>query len=415
MPANSLFRPWAGALTSAELADDLAVVVSDLGVALPKGRGATRLWAPRHWALRRVNFELKRGETIGVLGRNGSGKSTLLRTLAGIITPDEGGLRLAPNLDCVILAPGAGFDNDLTGRENIFSSALFHGHLPDVVKPRVDDIVAFAEIGDWIDEPVGIYSAGMRARLGFALSLFMPSDVLMIDETLSAGDITFRDKAREAIMSLVGSGRTVIVVSHNVDMMRSMCTRGIVLDAGLQIACGDIEEMIATYQDRTIGHRERVSIGDENRGATYTNIDIDEKAALLERKRAMARLAWREAYVHWMNSEQALADASTALISVQEQLIAHLRTRRSGGRSNEALRTLENRWQDAREARDAAKAKRDAHRASFVGARSNDESLLLDLQQLRGTKQSAAPQESEGEPAIAGEDGPRLAEAGSRG
>jgi lipopolysaccharide transport system ATP-binding protein len=377
MRANSLFKSRAGALSAAELDDNLAVAVTDLGVSLPKGRGANRLWGPRHWAVRHVNFELRRGETIGVLGRNGAGKTTLLRTLAGIIAPDEGEMRLAPNLECVILAPGAGFENDLTGRENIYTSALFHGHLPQVVRPLVEDIIAFAEIGDWIDEPVGIYSAGMRARLGFALSMFMPSDILMIDETLSAGDMAFRNKASEAIAALMASGRTVVVVSHNLDTMRMLCARGILLDGGKQVAYGDIEDVILEYHDRVERRTgQRVDGGDGENG-------MGRNIAEIRGERETTRSSRRKSYTQFQMSERALAEASATLIAAQTDMIAHLRNRRSLKTAKFAK--LEKSLAEARKAVKKATTERDAWQKEFGDAKERDEAVLQNMRDVRSS------------------------------
>lgn len=230
-----------------------AIKATDLGVRLPKGRGVERLWSEGHWAFRDVNFSLRRGETVALVGRNGSGKSTMLRTLAGILDPDEGSLEVAPGLTTTILAPGAGFDPMLTGRENLYTAALYQGFLPKQIETRIDDIIAFSEIGEWIDQPLAIYSAGMRARLGFSLSLYLPSDILMIDETLSAGDGHFRDKAREAVLELIRSDRTVVLISHSMQMMESMCERGIVLDRGNLLMEGPIDKVLEAYQQLLTG------------------------------------------------------------------------------------------------------------------------------------------------------------------
>lgn len=218
--------------------------VTNLGVRLPKGRGASRIWGQHHWALRGINIELMRGETVGILGRNGSGKSTLLRALASIIEIDEGAIDMAPGLTAAILSPGAGFEKNLTGRENLYNSAVYQGFPPKLVKSKINDIIELSGIGDWVDQPVAIYSAGMRARLGLSLALHLPTDILMVDETLSAGDVAFRAKAREIIEELITSDRTVLLVSHNLDTLRSMCSRGIVLDRGHQVAVCGIDEAI---------------------------------------------------------------------------------------------------------------------------------------------------------------------------
>lgn len=236
-------------LRDAEIEAGTALAVSGLGMKLPKGRGASRLWSDGHWVFRGVEFSLKRGETFAVLGRNGSGKSTLLRTLAGILAPSEGEIRVAPGLTSSILAPSVGFDRELTGRENIFISAMYQGIMRDQIEPKMEQIVAFSEIGSWIDQPVAIYSAGMRARLGFSLSLYLPSDILMIDETLSAGDATFRDKATAAVHELIASDRTVVLISHNPQTIKTMCTRGLVLDNGRMVTIGEIGQVQEVYDE----------------------------------------------------------------------------------------------------------------------------------------------------------------------
>ena len=233
-----------GELAAEDVARGLALRVSDLGLRLPMGRGTARLWGQHHWALRGINIEVMRGESIAILGRNGSGKSTLLRAIAGIIAANEGRISIAPGLTAAILSPGAGFENNLTGRENLINSALYQGFLPKVVRAKMDEIVELSGIGDWVDQPVAIYSAGMRARLGLSLALHLPTDVLMIDESLSAGDAAFRAKAEVMIDELISSDRTVILVSHNLETLRTMCTRGVVLDRGRQIAACGIDEAI---------------------------------------------------------------------------------------------------------------------------------------------------------------------------
>lgn len=241
-------------LNASEVERGLALRVSDLGVRLPKGRGASRLWGQHHWAFRGINIELMRGESIGILGRNGSGKSTLLRAIAGIIATDEGEIAMAPRLTAAILSPGAGFENNLTGRENLYNSALYQGFLPKVVSTKIDDIVELSGIGDWVDQPVAIYSAGMRARLGLSLALHLPSDVLMIDETLSAGDAAFRAKAKQMVDQLIASDRTVLLVSHNLETLHTMCTKGIVIDQGGQVAPAcDIKEAIEISKSILLG------------------------------------------------------------------------------------------------------------------------------------------------------------------
>ena len=225
----------------------MALQTFDLGIRLPKGRGVRRLFSEGHWAFKDVSVSIRRGETLAILGRNGSGKSTLLKTLAGILEPDIGRIEYAPNLTTAILAPGAGFDPGLTGRENIYATALYHQFLPKEIDAKIDGIVEFSQLGTWIDQPIAIYSAGMRARLGFSLSLYLPADILMIDESLSAGDVDFREKSQKAIEDLAASDRTVILISHNMPTIRSMCPRAIVLDQGRMLGDGETGAMIELY------------------------------------------------------------------------------------------------------------------------------------------------------------------------
>ncbi len=228
--------------------DHLAAVIHELGVALPLGRGLRRLYSDKHWAFRNVTFNIRDGETIALLGRNGSGKTTFLRALAGIIAPDEGSLNLRPGLNAQILSPGAGFVGQLTGRENLVSSAILQGFTLEELKNVEERILEIAEIGHWIDQPVSTYSAGMRARLGFSLSVCLPSDLLLIDESLSAGDPPFREKARNLINELVESRRTVILVSHGLRYLSQVCDRGVILDGGKLREVGKIDTVLDSYR-----------------------------------------------------------------------------------------------------------------------------------------------------------------------
>jgi len=395
-----MLKPSPRSQTANGLAHDTALVASGLGVALPKGRGLGRLWGPRHWALRHIDFELKRGETMGVLGRNGAGKSTLLRALAGIIMPDEGTLRIAPNLNCVILAPGAGFDNELTGRENVYASALFHGHLPDAVRKHIEEIIEFSEIGEWIDEPVSIYSAGMRARLGFSLSLFMPSDVLMIDETLSAGDTAFRQKAREAILSLISSGRSVIVVSHNLDMMRILCSRGLLIDRGKQISFGSIDDVITEYHDRNT--MLEPELDDANAPTDSAGLGESGIIETLGNERLVTRIARRNTHAEYLKAEQKLARASARLIELQTAFIDQLRS----GDDAAKLRNLDKRCSMARERMEKAQADRDQCFEESERARTVDERVLQDMREFRTSAGASGSQAAlaEGAPRAVGPD-----------
>lgn len=318
-------------LSAHDVEQGLALRVSGLGMRLPKGRGMSRLWGEHHWALRGIDLELRRGESIGILGRNGGGKSTLLRAIAGIIAVDEGTIAIAPDLSAAILSPGAGFENNLTGRENLYNSALYQGYLPRVVREKLDDIVELSGLGDWIDQPVAIYSAGMRARLGLSLALHLPSDVLMIDETLSAGDAAFRARAKQEIGALIASDRTVLLVSHDLDTLRNMCTKGIVLDQGRAIAVCDIAEAIKISKSILLSPASGTS--GNSRLSQRANIEAQIEALQLE------LAAWREQATEHAQvlrfASQGYQVALESVIAVADKLVAAQRDE-TGGRAGSA-------------------------------------------------------------------------------
>ncbi|CFX26602.1 putative Teichoic-acid-transporting ATPase [Candidatus Filomicrobium marinum] len=309
-------------LSANDIAQGLAVRVTRMGVKLPLGRGASRLWGRRHWALRDINFEVQRGEAIGVLGNNGSGKSSLLRAIAGIISPDEGEIGVAPDLSAAILSPGAGFQPHLTGRENVYNSSLYQGHLPKTVVSKFQEIVEFAGIGAWVDQPVATYSAGMRLRLGFSLALHLPPDVLMIDETLSAGDTAFRARAKELIEQLISSERTVLIVSHNADTLRGLCTKGVVLDRGRQIAVCDISEAIETSQSISL-QRETPSLAIRG-GCSQASKVTQELLALQKQLGALQTKAMMQA--------QAVRESTEGYVAALEEVIQFEKKRTERGR-----------------------------------------------------------------------------------
>lgn len=198
------------------------------------------------WALRGVDLQVGRGECLGVIGRNGSGKSTLLRLLAGVTAPTEGcvsvGGQVAP-----LIAVGVGFHPELTGRENVHVSGAILGLERRQVEDRFDEIVEFAEIGDFIDTPVKFYSSGMYVRLGFAVSVLADPDVLLVDEVLAVGDLAFQMKCFDRMQEIRDSGTTIVVVSHNLNAVRRLCDRSIVVHDGTIRHDGETGDAISTY------------------------------------------------------------------------------------------------------------------------------------------------------------------------
>jgi lipopolysaccharide transport system ATP-binding protein len=207
-----------------------------------RGRGKTEAF----WGLRHVNFEVRPGTMLGVIGSNGAGKSTLLRLLADIDKPDEGSLHVNGRLDA-LLSLSAGFHPDLTGRENVFVSGVVHGLTRAEVRRRFDSIVAFAELEEFVDSPLRIYSTGMAMRLGFAVTAHMEPDVLLIDEVLSVGDAAFERKCLDRIRRLKMDGCTIVFISHALDRIREMCDEAIWLHKGLIVATGSPDVVVGRY------------------------------------------------------------------------------------------------------------------------------------------------------------------------
>ena len=200
------------------------------------------------WALRNVTFALNKGEILGVIGPNGAGKTTLLKVLSRVTPPTEGRVfgygRVIP-----LLAIGAGFQEDLTGRANIYLNAAMYGISSDVVEQRLDDIIEFADIGDFIDVQVRRYSSGMYLRLAFSVAVNMNPDILLADEVLAVGDADFQERCLERVKHAGQQGMTVLFVSHDMAAITRLCDRVLWLNAGEVVKIGDPEEVVAEYQN----------------------------------------------------------------------------------------------------------------------------------------------------------------------
>lgn len=198
-------------------------------------------------ALRKVTFDVPKGEIIGIVGSNGSGKSTLLRVIAGLMAPDIGSVNLHGN-SVSLLSLGTGFVADLSGRDNIMLSGLAMGFSRKEIQEKFDAIVSFSELGDAIDRPVRTYSSGMYSKLAFSVAMTLHTDILLIDEVLSVGDQRFRTKSRNALTHLIqDKSRTVMIVSHNMMEIKNLCTRVLWLEMGRIRAFGDTEEVLEAY------------------------------------------------------------------------------------------------------------------------------------------------------------------------
>ena len=206
------------------------------------------------WALRAVSLDVKRGEVLGIIGRNGAGKSTLLQAICGTATPTTGSIVVSGRV-AALLELGAGFNPDFSGRENAFLNAAILGMSRDEIAARFDDIVAFAELDEFIDEPVKTYSSGMFVRLAFAVAIHVDPEILIIDEALSVGDIAFRNKCLEKIQSLVARGVTILFVTHDISTLQLLCSRVVWLDHGEIRAIGDPIRVSQDYYAELLGHR----------------------------------------------------------------------------------------------------------------------------------------------------------------
>lgn len=204
---------------------------------------------PEFWALKDISLEVRKGETLGVIGHNGAGKSTMLKHFAGIMTPTKGRMTVNGRLSALIEV-GAGFHQDLTGRENVFLNGVILGMSRAEVAQKFDQIVDFAGLAQFIDTPVKRYSSGMYARLGFSVAAHLDPDILVIDEVLSVGDFVFQRKSLEKMRSVARGGATVVFVSHNLKAVSDLCSRSILLDGGSIVADGPTSEVIQTYLAR---------------------------------------------------------------------------------------------------------------------------------------------------------------------
>lgn len=223
--------------------------------------GGKRQATEDFWALREVSLTVRQGETVGILGRNGSGKSTLLKCICGVLQPTSGEVAVRGKL-AGLLELGAGFQQDLTGRENIYLNGSLLGMSKREVDKVFDAIVDFSELEEFIDGPVKFYSSGMYVRLGFAVAVNMDPDVLVIDEVLAVGDERFQRKCLNRVDQFQREGRTILLVTHSADTVRSICDRGVVLSHGLLVAEGEPGEATRIFRERLMAEGAGMSIVD---------------------------------------------------------------------------------------------------------------------------------------------------------
>ena len=202
--------------------------------------------AEEHWVLRHINFEIHAGEAIGIIGQNGAGKSTLLKMITGTLQPSEGTIQINGRI-AAILELGMGFNPELTGRQNVFHAAGLMGFNAEQIQQAISDIEAFAEIGEYFDQPVRIYSSGMQMRVAFAVATAYRPEILIVDEALSVGDTYFQHKSFARIREFQEQGTTLLIVSHDRSAIQSLCDRAILLEKGTVIKDGNPEEIFDFY------------------------------------------------------------------------------------------------------------------------------------------------------------------------
>lgn len=235
---------------------EVAITVKDLHISYKdikrfslKKKGFSGLNATVFKAVKGISFEVKKGEIIGICGKNGSGKSTTLRAIAGIFSPDKGSINLHGNT-ISLLSIGVGFQKKLTGYENIFLSGMLLGFSKEQIESKLKEIIEFSELGDAIYKPVRSYSSGMHSKLAFAITAILETDIMLIDEVLSVGDIKFKEKSYNKMKDLISDeNRTVIIVSHSSKTLRELCDTVIWLHEGLIKEIGPSDEIVTRYEE----------------------------------------------------------------------------------------------------------------------------------------------------------------------
>ena len=199
-------------------------------------------------ALDNVSFEVQKSDLLGIIGLNGAGKSTLLKILAGVLSPTTGSVKINGSM-VPLIEVGAGFDPDLTARENIFLNGIILGYRKKFLREHFDEIIDFAELKDFVDVPVKNFSSGMYARLGFSIATVVKPDILIVDEVLSVGDFRFQEKCEKRISNMIADGVTIILVSHDITMIERLCSKVLWLDHGKMRAYGDKDQICEQYKN----------------------------------------------------------------------------------------------------------------------------------------------------------------------
>lgn len=283
------------------MSDDIAIKVKNLSkcyhiydqprdrlkqMILPRLQRAVGIQSKQYfrefWALKDVSFEVKKGETVGIIGRNGSGKSTLLQMICGTLNPTSGSIQTNGRI-AALLELGSGFNPEFTGRENVYLNAAVLGLTKEETDQRFDEIADFAEIGNFIEQPVKTYSSGMMVRLAFAVAINVEPEILVVDEALSVGDELFQRKCFSRIEAIRAAGATILFVSHSGGTVVELCDRALLIDAGERLAMGVPKQMVARYQKLLYAPSEkRGGIREEIRRTDDIGVQAAQEAAECE-------------------------------------------------------------------------------------------------------------------------------------
>lgn len=228
------------------LAEEKTDTIKEYFVKLLRGK----LHFSEFYAVKDVSFNIKKGESVALIGRNGSGKSTLLKIIAGVLYPSSGSVAVHGSI-APLIELGAGFDMELTARENIYLNGAVLGFDRDFMNQHFQEIIEFSELQQFVDVPVKNYSSGMIARLGFSIATIVKADVLVVDEILAVGDYKFQQKCHERMSQLLAGGTTLLFVSHSEEQVKELCQKAVWLDHGKAMAIGDVDEVYRAYHQAT--------------------------------------------------------------------------------------------------------------------------------------------------------------------
>ena len=269
--------------TETEMTDKVVIRAEDVSVKY-------KLTTGDFWALKDVNFEVKEGEVVGIIGHNGAGKSTLCKTLTKILRPDAGHMELHGETSA-LLGYGTGFNPHLTGEDNIYLNALLLGIPKSLVDEKYDKIIEFTGLGDKVRKPVKDFSSGQKARLGFSIAANLQPDIFIVDEALSTGDLAFQQKASERIQEMMSRAKVVIIVSHSLSFIEKICTRGIWMDQGRVMFDGSAEEAVYKYKESQGLLKKPVQKGPVRRRQGRANGQVDRRAGNRQQQKRVSKKA----------------------------------------------------------------------------------------------------------------------------